>query len=98
MDKEIFKENVETYKKSVDFLEESSNFGIDLYETPVCLAADAAFDCWLKAILNDEGVDIVYWWLFEDVDKVLIYANEEIVVEDLENLYKYLSDNGYFKS
>lgn len=34
--------------------------------------------------------DLIYWWLYEDVDKTIWIDNEEIKVETLDQLYDYI--------
>jgi len=38
--------------------------------------------------------DILGWWFYEDVDKVIYYKEKEISVRTLEELYDYMIDNG----
>ena len=93
-----FVEYLKSYQKGIDFLRNMDDAGLDLYETPLTASADALFQAWLEQILNEEGQDLVYWWLFEDVDKVITDNDNEINVEDIEEFTKYLLDNGYFKT
>jgi len=95
--KEDFIKGVSTYKKGVEFLRQLDDFGIDFYESSLNLSADTLFDMWLNQITGESGVDLVYWWLFEDVDKD-IYEDDKIIanLEDIEDLYTYMKDNGYF--
>jgi hypothetical protein len=64
----------------------------------------------MKSEFGEEGLDLVYWWLYEDVDhkiyestedmKEWYYPGEEIhgkVIADLNNiddLYDYLTKGG----
>ncbi len=61
----------------------------------------AAFDL-LKEVMEDES-DMISWWLYEDVEKVIWQNGKEISVRTLDELYDYLkgaaevganSDNG----
>lgn len=40
--------------------------------------------------LNMEDKDLLCWWLYEDVKKVIYYEEEEIGVGTLEELYDYI--------
>lgn len=93
-----FVEYLKSYKKGIDFLIDMDDAGLNLYETSLTASADTMFQAWLEQILNEEGQDLVYWWLFEDVDKVITDNDNEINVEDIEEFTKYLLNNGYFKS
>ena len=93
-----FIEYLKSYQSGTTFLEEMDDAGLDLYETPLTASSDTLFQAWLEQILNEEGQDLVYWWLFEDVDKIITDNDNEINVEDIEDFTKYLLNNGYFKS
>ena len=98
IDKETFIGVIRSYKDSMDFLENTESIGLDLYETPLCATLDTIFDTWLNSITNDDGVDLIYWWLFEDVEKN-IYKDEEVIatLTDEESLYNYMKENGIYK-
>jgi len=90
---------IRTYQKGVNFLRSMDDMGLDFYETPLCESADALFQAWIEQIMpNEDGQDLIYWWLFEDVDKVITKDGVDINVEDIEEFTKYLLNNGYFKS
>ena len=98
MEVQEFIKVLKAYKKYVDTLYALEDFGIDLNEGPIADSVDTIFDAWLDSITNEEGQDLVYWWLFEDVDKVITDNDNEINVDDIEEFTKYLLDNGYFKT
>jgi hypothetical protein len=93
-----FVDYIMAYQRGTDFLRNMDDAGLDLYETPLCASADTLLDAWLDQVLNEEGQDLVYWWLFEDVDKVITDNDNEFNVEDIEEFTKYLLNNGYFKT
>lgn len=93
-----FVEYLRAYQEGIDFLKNMYDTGLDFYETSLTASADTMFQAWLEQIINEEGQDLVYWWLFEDVDKVITDNGNEINVEDIEEFTKYLLNNGYFKS
>jgi len=43
--------------------------------------------------LNCKNEDLLFWWLYEDVDKVIYYKDKEIIVRTLEELYDYIINN-----
>ena len=90
MNKEAFIKTINKYKQFIDASDKLNDLGIDLSEGPITDAIDAIFDAWLAEFLNEEDIDIIYWWLFEDVDKIIYDGDEEINVEDIEDLYNYL--------
>jgi hypothetical protein len=95
---ENFITNLKAYKEGCDFLRKMDNYNLDFYETPLSKSSDTMFQAWLDQITNEEGQDLIYWWLFEDVDKIITDNEVDINVEDIEEFTKYLKDYGYFKN
>lgn len=96
--KEEFINVIKAYKSGIKFMEDADAIGIDLYNSIICDSSDTVFGSWLTLITNDDGVDLIYWWIFEDVEKK-IYDNDDEVIADLvdeETLYNYMKENGYF--
>ena len=98
IEKEVFMDAIEAYKKGIDFLRKMDSMGLDFYDTPLCSASDAMFDKWLTLITNEDGVDLVSWLLLEDVEQKIydLNCNETNNIEDLVILFDYMKDNGYF--
>lgn len=94
-----FKNILETYLGATKYTDQLCDLNFDLYESPIWSAMDIILDEWGDTILTEEGLDLLYWWLFEDVDKV-IYIEEEqkIDVASIENFYNYLKDNGCLRN
>ena len=45
----------------------------------------------MQEVFDEHQLDIIQWWLFEDVEKK-IYDNDEIIyINTIEDLYKYLN-------
>ena len=42
--------------------------------------------------LHIEDRDLLFWWLYEDVEKVIYDGDKEISVRTLEELYDYIVD------
>ena len=96
--KEVFIDTIKVYKSGVDFLRKMDDEGLDFYETPLSRSADALFDAWLKQITDDDGIDLIYWWLFEETAKELYDDNQNVIAKltDEATLYDYMNENGYF--
>lgn len=92
-------EIIKAYKGSIDWMTEMADNYIDIFDSPLSSTADVIFDTWLNDHFTEEGVELVYWWIFEDVDK-LLYDDKDnsINVEDIEEFVKYLQENNYVKS
>lgn len=91
----LFKSVLDKYLKAMTYTDKVNEIGLDLYESPVWDINDILLDEWGKTVLTEDGMELLYWWLFEDTDKI-IYADTEIDVASVENFYNYLKDNGYF--
>ena len=72
--------------------------GVDVLDSPLNLSADTLFDMWLNQITGEKGADLIYWWLFDDVEKKIYNLDGEETddLEDIESLYNYMNTNGYF--
>ena len=64
------------FNDAVERMSNSMGPSVYLFETDWCKAEGNLFDIFLKSHFTDEAVDTIYWWLYEDVDKV-IYINSE---------------------
>ena len=97
MNKEDFTKGLKSYKNYVDHLDALEELGVDLCEGPISYAIDTIFDLWCDEFLNEEGVDLIYWWLFEDVTKE-IYKDDKVIatLDTVEDLYNYMKENNYF--
>ena len=96
--KSDFIKALNSYKQYQDTLGKLSDLGVDMWIDGD--PTDYIFGAYVEEILNDEGQDLVYWWLFEDVEKV-IYEDEDkekviANVESIEDFYNYLVEGGYF--
>jgi hypothetical protein len=98
--KSDFIKTINSYKRYQDTLEKLSDLGVDMWDNGFNDPTDYIFEAYIEEILNDEGQDLVYWWMFEDVEKV-IYEDEDkekviANVESIEDFYNYLVEGGYF--
>ena len=80
--KELFLKTISVYQSFSDRMEKISDFvfgknsSLNLCECDWYEQVDSLFDCFLQSHFTDDAIDTIYWWLFEDVDKV-IYINKE---------------------
>lgn len=96
--KSDFIKTINAYKRYQDTLDKLADLGIDMWDNGFNDPTDYVFEAYLEEILNDEGQDLVYWWLFEDVEKVFRDDEDKVIanVESIEDFYNYLKENGYF--
>lgn len=93
---EKFNNVLNVYSEATSYTDKLCELDFDLYESPIWNTIDVILDEWGSNILNAEGLDLLYWWLFEDVDKIIYTDEEQIDVASIENLYNYLKNNGCF--
>jgi len=88
---ELWLQFLELWDKYRDILNTES----ELYNTPGVL-----FDTYIYTIFNDEGSDLVFWWIYEDVDKIIYEDSGETDVNKLDDFLNYLykHQKDYFKN
>lgn len=113
--KEFFKfiESYQTFDNGLERISEAlsgSKYGLPLYETDWGDAVGKMFDLFINSHFTEAGADLVFWWMFEDVDhKIwqnvdtdLFHGKSEIEynVNDIEDLWNYLLKykKDYFKN
>ena len=92
-----FEEIIIAYKENCDRLEKLEDLGVDLYDGPITSISDLLFDKWVNKITIDEAQELIYWWIFDDVEKKFYDAEGNVtdVVEDIRDFYNYLKNNNY---
>ena len=83
MDRELFAKQINLMKSFNHKIDQIRDFGIDLVETPLFDIPSQMF---------------VFWWMYEDVEKVIFEHDEEgnekkIPLETVYQLYEYLDEN-----
>ena len=98
--KSDFIKTINSYKRYQDTLGKLADLGVNIWDSGFNDPTDYIFEAYLEEILNDEGQDLVYWWMFEDVEKVFYDDEDNIIanVESIEDFYNYLKENKYFIS
>lgn len=110
MTREKFRELIYNLEEYNDFIDELYKLNIDVYECKYVDYAGIFFDELMKSEFGEDGLGLISWWLYEDVDhkiyestdetKEWYYPEEEIhgnVIADLNNiddLYDYLTKGG----
>lgn len=81
-------ENDITYHNIIDKFEEH---GISFYESDLHKCYYSLFDLLLGESFNSDGIDLIYWWMYEDVDKVITNEDDSTIeLNSAEDLYDYL--------
>jgi hypothetical protein len=46
-----------------------------------------------KLLFNDDQIEFIEWWLYEEVDKIITIDNTIYNIEDIKDFYKFLKNN-----
>ena len=88
---EALKEILEFHKKFTDYTDKLADLGIELIDTPVWNNFYEMFDKIIIISFNEVQADYIFWWLYEDVEKIIYHSDgSKTDVTELEDLYKYL--------
>lgn len=104
--KELFVEYLEQYQKfneAFERIEEAlmgRKYSSNMFESDWYNSVGIMLDVFLESHFTENGRDLIYWWLFEDVDHIiwqtvdpdLFHGKSEIEynVNNIEDLYDYL--------
>lgn len=94
--KELFREQCKLMQQLDDVYNTLHDIRIDMLESPLYSIPSNLFENWTKTIGKEELQDLVYWWLYEDVDKIIWEGEKEIRIDTIDDLYDYLETNDLF--
>jgi hypothetical protein len=98
MTREKFKDLVYKMQEFSEFYDKLYELGIDVINCKYFEIPGIFFDEMMLREFGEENLDLITWWMYEDVDHVLYEAeNENKIVADLNNiddLYDYLTEGG----
>ena len=78
-----FNDAVERMSKNIG----GNNCPLYLFETDWCMAEENLFNIFLESHFTEEAVDTIYWWLYDDVDKVIyISIEKDLFTEETEDI------------
>lgn len=94
MKREDFKDCIRKLEAITEFGNKLSDLKIETIECKELFYADEIFFKWVKDEFGEAGEDLVSWWLYEDVDKI-VYEKDgtETNLENIDALYTYLLEN-----
>lgn len=91
-----FIEQIETVQKFNKVVDQLQELNVDIVESSLYELPCLMFDNWAKSICTDEGQDMIFWWLYEDVPKIVWENEKEIDIDTIDDLYDYLKTNDLF--
>ena len=90
MKKEEFIKTINILTKIGDTITKLYDIGVDIVSSPLYDYGIIADILWTY-IYGEEGMDIINWWLYENVDKIITIDGENIDVTKVEDLYDFLN-------
>lgn len=100
--KSIIKSQLHFEERIREFSESISGEAYGLYDSDWFNSELDVFDGFLKSNFNDEGVDLIYWWMYDDVEKIISINVErtlftdskvkKISVETLDELWNFINN------
>ena len=107
-----FIKEFQQFEKAIDRLEEAisgKKYGCNLFESDWYQAVDKMFNTFVESHFTENGCDLIFWWVFEDVDHIIthdigpnLFGDTEITydVNNIEDFWNYLLiyKEDYFKN
>lgn len=97
IDLDTLKKVISLSKDTEKIINSLQDLNIDLVESPLYYNFGMLFDTFIITHFTEEGSDLIFWWMFESVPKVIYDGETEVDVESIEDLWKYLELNNYIK-
>lgn len=102
MKKENFVKAIELMKAfndKVDLL--SDNLNIDIIESDFYSIPAQLFDNFVESVCTEDGAELVFWWMYEDVEKMIYESDESSEkvyhLDTVDDLFNYMCQNNYFQ-
>ena len=98
MTKELFCEIIKSHQIHWSNLENLEKLGMDLFESPIIEFGFQMFEHLIKSNFNEEGVDWIFWWLYERDDtlkcsnKACDEDGNEIPTETIDDLWNIIKN------
>ena len=91
MSEELFKGIMNEIINQDKFIDKAYDIGIDFIDNPYVAASDKITAYLLKVYFTEKGIDLITWWLYEDVEKEITINNTTIKVNTLDELWHYIT-------
>ncbi len=91
MKREDFKDCIRKLEEITELGNKLSDLKIGTIECKELYYADEIFFKWVKDEFGEAGEDLVSWWMYEGVEKVVYEVDgSETNLENIDDLYSYL--------
>ena len=87
--------NYDDFKKFIDLINDQSKIVDTLYALNVDLIDyadnyDKMNQLLFENIYNKDGYDLLMWWLYEGVEKIITFNDIEYDIDNIKNFYDFL--------
>jgi DNA-directed RNA polymerase subunit N (RpoN/RPB10) len=94
MTREQFKKYIREVEEIAELSNKLADLGIETLDCKELFYAEEIFFAWLEQDFGKNGADLVSWWLYEDVPKVIYEPDgSETNLENIDELFTYLQEN-----
>lgn len=93
MTREQFKKCIREIEAVAELSGKLADLGIETLDCKELFYAEEIFFSWLKNCFGENGEDLVSWWLYEDVEKVIEDEHGEVDLTNIDDLFTYLEEN-----
>lgn len=99
INKEDFFKFIELNKKQQEGLSTLNNIGFQIWESDIIEYGNIMFDALINSVFTEEGVDWIYWWLYElplldgHEPKATDEYGNPIPVDTIEDLWNIIKEH-----
>lgn len=95
MKEKEFKEAISLIKEFMSLEESLHKLSIEIADSKLYSIPGRLFDMLIETSFTDEGIDLIFWWLYEDVPKEVTDNMVKYNLESVDALWKYLNKKRY---
>ena len=86
-----FEEAIKIIQEFSQEIDKFEKMGYYIAEMPIVDMTSRLLDLFIKSHFTEKGTDLIYWWLYENVEKVItLENNEKVYIETLEDLWDFM--------
>lgn len=90
MNRTAFKKLIDEIQSVEQYVIKCSNLNFDIFESPLYNFYGKLLDEYLNSKFSVEIVDIINWWLFEDVEHIITLKDKKYNLKTVDDLYRFI--------
>lgn len=95
MKEKEFKEAISLIKEFMSLEESLHKLNIEIADSKLFSIPGRLSDMLIETNFTEEGIDLIFWWLYEDVPKEVTDNMVKYNLESVDALWKYLNKKRY---